>query len=90
MASTDLIAKVQFLARKNGLNPDDYTADKITLREREARHEGKSPAEFARDLMNEVTPNKPGFSKCPQCGGMSLIHEDGCMHCRSCGWSACG
>ena len=29
MASTDLIAKVQFLARKNGLNPDDYTELKI-------------------------------------------------------------
>ena len=38
----------------------------------------------------EVSPNKQGYSKCPSCGQNTLIHEDGCMHCRSCGWSACG
>ena len=90
MASTDLIAKVKFFVRKNGLNPENYTDMKILRREREALRDVKTYAEFAQELLSEVTPNKPGYSKCPQCGGMSLIHEDGCMHCRSCGWSACG
>lgn len=90
MASSELIAKVRFLARKNGRNPDDYTAQKIALREREARNAGIKPAEFANELLSEVSPNKQGYSKCPSCGQNTLIHEDGCMHCRSCGWSACG
>lgn len=34
--------------------------------------------------------HKEGYSICPNCGQETLIHEDGCMHCRSCGWSACG
>ena len=90
MASTDLIAKVQFLARKNGLNPDDYTELKILRREREVLREGKTRAEFAQELLSEVQINTFGLSKCPNCGGMTLIHEDGCMYCKSCGWSACG
>lgn len=40
------------------------------------------------------TQSKPehreGYSTCPSCGQETLIHEDGCKHCRSCGWSACG
>ena len=47
---------------------------------------------------DEVNPSKStglnehreGYSICPNCGQETLIHEDGCMHCRSCGWSACG
>ena len=34
--------------------------------------------------------HRKGYSICPNCGQDTLIHEDGCMHCRSCGWSACG
>ena len=34
--------------------------------------------------------HRKGYSTCPHCGQETLIHEDGCMHCRSCGWSACG
>ena len=34
--------------------------------------------------------HREGYSTCPNCGQETLIHEDGCMHCRSCGWSACG
>ena len=25
---------------------------------------------------------------CEECGG-KLVHQDGCIHCLSCGWSAC-
>ncbi len=34
--------------------------------------------------------HREGYSTCPNCGQETLIHEDGCMHCKSCGWSACG
>ena len=37
-----------------------------------------------------TTQHREGYSTCPHCGQETLIHEDGCMHCRSCGWSACG
>ena len=37
-----------------------------------------------------VREHREGYSTCPSCGQETLIHEDGCMHCRSCGWSACG
>ena len=90
MASSELLAKVRFLARKNDLDLNNYTDREILLRERNALREGKTRAEFANELLNEVSQNKQGYSKCPSCGQNTLIHEDGCMHCRSCGWSACG
>ncbi len=34
--------------------------------------------------------HREGYSTCPQCGQETLIHEDGCMRCQSCMWSACG
>lgn len=34
--------------------------------------------------------HREGYSICPNCGQETLIHEDGCMKCMSCGWSACG
>lgn len=38
----------------------------------------------------DVNEHRQGYSMCPSCGQETLIHEDGCKHCRSCGWSACG
>ena len=38
----------------------------------------------------KTSEHREGYSTCPNCGQETLIHEDGCMHCRSCGWSACG
>jgi len=32
----------------------------------------------------------PGTRKCPSCGDLDgLIYEEGCLHCKSCGHSAC-
>jgi ribonucleoside-diphosphate reductase alpha chain len=42
------------------------------------------------DLGARHPEHRQGYSTCPSCGQETLIHEDGCMHCRSCGWSACG
>lgn len=92
MANSELLAKVRFYANKNGLNPDNYTDREILLRERKALNSGMTSAEFARLILDEVSGSnhRPGYSQCPGCGQNTLIHEDGCMHCRSCGWSACG
>ena len=38
----------------------------------------------------EQDSHREGYSICPNCGQETLIHEDGCMHCRSCGYSKCG
>ncbi|MEE9318597.1 MAG: ribonucleoside reductase, partial [Rhodospirillales bacterium] len=29
------------------------------------------------------------FRQCPKCGQASLVHEEGCDNCRSCGYSKC-
>ena len=51
----------------------------------------KFGAKMYGDLTEKVSSqHREGYSKCPNCGQETLIHEDGCMHCRSCGWSACG
>ncbi len=91
MASSELIAEVRFYARKNGLDMNKYTEREILLREREALREGKTRAEFAQELRAEVSVSqRQGYSKCPECGEMSLVHEGGCMSCRKCGYSKCG
>lgn len=55
-----------------------------------AKMYGDNPHNFGE--VNEMikTQHREGYSTCPNCGQETLIHEDGCMHCRSCGWSACG
>lgn len=34
--------------------------------------------------------HKQGYSVCPNCGRETLIHDGGCEHCESCGYSKCG
>ena len=45
---------------------------------------------YEQPVAENVSQHREGYSTCPSCGQETLIHEDGCMHCRSCGWSACG
>ena len=47
---------------------------------------------FGAKMYGDTPPqqHQQGYSTCPNCGDNTLIHEDGCKHCRSCGWSACG
>jgi uncharacterized protein with PIN domain len=52
-----------------------------------------NPQSVGEQVIETVQANKQhreGYSTCPSCGQETLIHEDGCMHCRSCGWGACG
>nr|WP_207711801.1 adenosylcobalamin-dependent ribonucleoside-diphosphate reductase [Sulfobacillus harzensis] len=32
---------------------------------------------------------QPSYDLCPQCDGPTLIYEEGCQHCTSCGYSKC-
>ena len=50
----------------------------------------KFGAKMYGDEADPKEQHREGYSTCPNCGQETLIHEDGCMHCRSCGWSACG
>ena len=100
MASRDFCMKIRFLANNHDMDLTPYTDHAIAKREREARLSGKSAEQFVRELFAEVSGNKRvvnhnprgmyGLSVCPSCGEKSLIHEDGCEHCRNCGYSACG
>jgi ribonucleoside-diphosphate reductase alpha chain len=50
---------------------------------------------LAQQYLSETTPDLPEATKpfradlCPQCGEVSLVREEGCSHCLSCGYSRC-
>ena len=66
------------------------TIDRLALTRQKfgAKMYGDEPVKGSKSTPLEQ--HREGYSKCPSCGQETLIHEDGCMHCRSCGWSACG
>ena len=70
--------------------------DKVNPSKSTGLDEPKSVGQQIIDGLKEAIEAKrannrrEGYSICPNCGQETLIHEDGCMHCRSCGWSACG
>lgn len=39
--------------------------------------------------LMESAPSEKMFDLCPDCGNMSLAHEEGCKKCYGCGYSAC-
>lgn len=41
-----------------------------------------------RYLSRYIAPEKLG-EECPDCGNSTLVIEEGCKHCTTCGWSAC-
>ncbi len=43
-------------------------------------------ADIQEDLHGE---DEKALDLCPQCGSASLIHQDGCKNCTSCGYSRC-
>jgi len=42
-----------------------------------------------RRYIPDGTKAKPG-KKCPECGSESLVYQEGCLTCQSCGYSKCG
>ena len=43
-----------------------------------------------RALKKYVPDGTPVDTKCPECGENTLVYEDGCLICKSCGHSKCG
>ena len=39
-------------------------------------------------ILSKYVPVETLNEKCPECGG-TIIRENGCIHCESCGWSKC-
>ena len=39
-------------------------------------------------ILSKYVPAETLNEKCPECGG-TIIRENGCIHCESCGWSKC-
>lgn len=39
-------------------------------------------------ILSKYVPVEALNEKCPECGG-TIIRENGCIHCESCGWSKC-
>ena len=74
------------------------TIDRLALTRAKfgARIYGDKPQSIGEQIIEglkeaiDAVQHREGYSTCPSCGQETLIHEDGCMHCRSCGWSACG
>jgi ribonucleoside-diphosphate reductase alpha chain len=40
-------------------------------------------------VTSTVSKRKPNYDLCGKCGEASLVHEEGCKKCYSCGYSAC-
>ncbi|MEZ4929795.1 MAG: hypothetical protein R2777_07270 [Chitinophagales bacterium] len=46
-----------------------------------------------RALKRFTVPNNftvPANNECPECKEPSLVYEEGCLNCKSCGHSKCG
>ena len=71
--------------------------DRIALTKSHSKHlqnSEKSEKSFSQEhgqlCNNNSDRSTYGKSKCPYCNEFSVVHEEGCMHCTNCGWSACG
>lgn len=40
-------------------------------------------------MVAQAPAQKASFDMCPECGSASLVHEEGCKKCYSCGYSEC-
>jgi len=79
--------EIGFLTRPGQLaNEADKQLNVVGLDDR--RPSGGGDADAA---DNEATgPKRAPFRQCPKCGDASLIRQEGCDSCTSCGYSKCG
>ncbi|MGI9421730.1 MAG: adenosylcobalamin-dependent ribonucleoside-diphosphate reductase [Hyphomicrobiaceae bacterium] len=54
------------------------------------RATAQSPIEATKVAAEELKPIRFGHKSCPQCGSRSLVRQEGCWVCNSCGYSHCG
>lgn len=60
-------------------------ATQETIAEAMARAASTSPSH----AVSSTVAHSTHFDICPDCGSASLVHEEGCKKCYSCGYSAC-
>jgi len=70
----------------------DAVVEKVTQSQKLQREEEKKVEEVV--VPKAVTELQkrgwvPSQGACPDCGGPNLIHEEGCIKCRDCGWTEC-
>jgi ribonucleoside-diphosphate reductase alpha chain len=54
------------------------------------RATAQSPIETTKVAAEELKPIRFGQKSCPQCGSQSLVRQEGCWVCNTCGYSHCG
>ncbi|MFX0559235.1 adenosylcobalamin-dependent ribonucleoside-diphosphate reductase [Tepidibacillus infernus] len=50
-------------------------------------HEGIGSFDHDHDFTDDAVPD--GLDLCPTCGSASLVNEEGCKHCITCGYTRC-
>jgi len=75
----------EYLNQEWGEHPHQPTADA------EAKPEPAAPAPGQLSLPGGLgTPSSElGVDLCPECGHASVVNEEGCRKCYSCGYSEC-
>ena len=66
------------------------TIDRLELTRKKFSNTQQETQNEAQTGSQEQQEEHYGLSTCPNCEQMTLIHDGGCSHCPSCGWSACG
>ncbi len=49
----------------------------------------KNLRELSKNIESEDTNNETTAQKCPQCGNYTLVFENGCYICKTCGYTKC-
>lgn len=92
LSCADGVAKV--LSEWAGDIEDPNSPEKIAEAVNRARRGEEKKLEEAIHVPKAVIElQKKGWvpkqGACPDCGGSNLIHEEGCIKCRDCGWTEC-
>ncbi len=77
-------------ANQMGLGPGRVLSVVDALGQVLLRHlNGQAAPQQGQVDSSGVAAAADGADLCPQCGSPSFIHEEGCAHCTSCGYSRC-
>lgn len=79
----DAIAKA--LSLHYGLNGNGNTTEE----KKTTQSDPKLVNQFTQPSLSTILRDQSQFDICPSCGEASLVHEEGCKKCYSCGYSEC-
>lgn len=74
-----------------GIKKADSIPDAIARALKEHLSDTVVKVKVETEVVEETTPelNLKGLDFCPECNNFTLVNEDGCKHCISCGYSKC-